>query len=145
MSRQVACPTDFRASRTRGGARHKAPTPAAFSPMTTTKKTPTATPTTETLQTDVPRAIGLPLREGQTPEKVTSAHHPRIGGHELRPGDTAHLSPDLCPPAAPQRDHWPHHGADRGTVSGACEPVQVRDHAARLAGRGQQRARAGQQ
>ncbi|MET8276569.1 hypothetical protein [Streptomyces sp. NPDC005096] len=33
---------------------------------------------------------------GQTPEKVTFAHHLRMEGKEVKPGDTAHVSPEYA-------------------------------------------------
>ncbi len=40
--------------------------------MTTTKKTPIATPTTETLRTDVPRVIGLPCVRARRQRRSSS-------------------------------------------------------------------------
>lgn len=82
--------------------------------MTTTRKTPTATPAaaapaSEADTKPAPEAtdaapvaeetatvVGPPLRPGQEPEKVTLAHHLRIGKDEYRPGQSALVSPDYA-------------------------------------------------
>ncbi|WP_370419011.1 hypothetical protein AB8O64_11190 [Streptomyces sp. QH1-20] len=61
--------------------------------MTTTKK---ATTSDDTPTTYSPQVVGRPLREGQTAERVTFAHHLRIDHRDFRPGDTARLSPDYA-------------------------------------------------
>ncbi|RSS97254.1 hypothetical protein EF903_01665 [Streptomyces sp. WAC05292] len=65
--------------------------------MTNTRKT--STPTTEAeieATTAAEPVLGPPLRDGQAPEKVTFAHHLRIGGRDCLPGETALLSPDYA-------------------------------------------------
>ncbi|WNZ14979.1 hypothetical protein [Streptomyces sp. 11x1] len=65
---------------------------------TNTKKTTTTAAATEPAATedqDV-TVIGPPLRVGQAPEKVRFAHHLRVGGKEVKPGDEAHVSPDYA-------------------------------------------------
>ncbi|MGW0562950.1 hypothetical protein ACWDZ4_20580 [Streptomyces sp. NPDC003016] len=65
--------------------------------MTNTRKTSTPATEPDTATAEAPvTVIGLPLRTGQEPEKVTFAHHLRIDGRDLRPGDSAHVSPDYA-------------------------------------------------
>ncbi|AWI32693.1 hypothetical protein [Streptomyces tirandamycinicus] len=70
--------------------------------MTNTRKTtttaePETAPTPQAEPTTTTEAVlGPPLRAGQTPEKVTFAHHLRIGRNDFRPGDTAVVSPDYA-------------------------------------------------
>ncbi|MEU3499243.1 hypothetical protein ABZ726_00195 [Streptomyces hundungensis] len=65
--------------------------------MTTIKKTSAAADTEETPTPAEPiKVLGLPLREGQVAERVTFAHHLRIGATEVKPGDSAHVSPDYA-------------------------------------------------
>lgn len=63
----------------------------------TTKKT-TAAATMESAVTEdqAVTVIGPPLRARQTPEKVRFAHHLRVGGVEVKPGDDAYVSPDYA-------------------------------------------------
>ncbi|MEU5425552.1 hypothetical protein AB0H73_08075 [Streptomyces olivoreticuli] len=63
--------------------------------MTTTKKH-TGTAETQLTEAPAPQVVGPPLRQGQTAERVTLAHHLRIGGRDHRPGDTVHVSPDYA-------------------------------------------------
>ncbi|MER7497003.1 hypothetical protein ABT033_30960 [Streptomyces pharetrae] len=66
---------------------------------TNTKKTTTtpASPTEPAATADqAATVIGPPLRIGQTPEKVRFAHHLRVGGVEVKPGDEAYVSPDYA-------------------------------------------------
>ncbi|MFJ8301366.1 hypothetical protein ACIQ9R_36445 [Streptomyces sp. NPDC094447] len=63
--------------------------------MTTNIKKTAAADTAEQPTEDI-TLVGPPLRHGQTAEKVTFAHHLRVGGKEVRPGDTAHVSPDYA-------------------------------------------------
>ncbi|MFJ4342701.1 hypothetical protein [Streptomyces sp. NPDC088915] len=65
--------------------------------MTTNiKKTTTAANANEETTTDAVAIVGPPLRHGQQPEKVTFAHHLRVAGKEVKPGDTAYVSPDYA-------------------------------------------------
>ncbi|MGG2460124.1 hypothetical protein ACO0M4_09940 [Streptomyces sp. RGM 3693] len=65
--------------------------------MTTNiKKTTTAANTTDVPAADTINLVGPPLRPGQKPEKVTFAHHLRVAGKEVTPGDSAHVSPDYA-------------------------------------------------
>ncbi|WP_167162993.1 hypothetical protein [Streptomyces sp. MBT27] len=64
-------------------------TPTTKKPATTTSAATPETPTPVDL-------IGPALRPGQTPEQVTFAHHLRVGGREVRPGDSALVSPDYA-------------------------------------------------
>ncbi|MYX26751.1 hypothetical protein GTY75_08720 [Streptomyces sp. SID8381] len=65
---------------------------------TNTKKTTTTATAPEPAAEGQAAAsiIGPPLRAGQTPEKVRFAHHLRVGGKEVRPGDEAFVSPDYA-------------------------------------------------
>jgi hypothetical protein len=83
----------------------KTPAPAATAAEaeTTPTETAAAPETTAAAKTVLAKAaeetvtvVGPPLRPGQTPEKVTLAHHLRIGGKEYQPGQTAHVSPDYA-------------------------------------------------
>jgi hypothetical protein len=74
----------------------KTPTPiASTAEVDSTPAETTAAPETaeETVTVTV---IGPPLRPGQTPQKVTLAHHLRIGSKEYRPGQSVHVSPDYA-------------------------------------------------
>jgi hypothetical protein len=62
----------------------------------TTKKTATATATEPATEDQAVTLIGPPLRAGQSPEKVRFAHHLRVGGVEVKPGDDAYVSPDYA-------------------------------------------------
>lgn len=63
----------------------------------TTKKTTAAAATEPAVTEDqAVTVIGPPLRAGQTPEKVRFAHHLRVGGVEVKPGDDAYVSPDYA-------------------------------------------------
>ncbi|MFE1270636.1 hypothetical protein [Streptomyces sp. NPDC058758] len=64
--------------------------------MTTNIKKTTAAANASEEPADDVVLVGPPLRPGQTAEKVTFAHHLRVGGKEVRPGDTAHVSPDYA-------------------------------------------------
>ncbi|WP_155553604.1 hypothetical protein [Streptomyces sp. E1N211] len=73
--------------------------------MTNTRKTTTPVAAAEadakpaepeTAAKPEPVVVGPPMRPGQTPEKVTLAHHLRIGRADFRPGDTALVSPDYA-------------------------------------------------
>lgn len=66
--------------------------------MTNTRKTaPTTEPdTTAAPASDTQTVVGPPLRPGQEPEKITFAHHLRIGGRDYQPGQSAHVSPDYA-------------------------------------------------
>lgn len=63
---------------------------------TNTKKTTTAVNTSEEPAAETITLVGPPLRPGQKPEKITFAHHLRVAGKEVKPGDTAHVSPDYA-------------------------------------------------
>jgi hypothetical protein len=66
----------------------------------TAKKTATATPAdapaVEDQAADAVSVLGPPLRPGQTAELVTFAHHLRIDGREVKPGETAHVAPEYA-------------------------------------------------
>lgn len=78
--------------------------------MTNTRKTPAPTASAEVETKPVPElteaaaaaaeetvtVVGPPLRPGQQPEKVTLAHHLRIGKDEYTPGQAALVSPDYA-------------------------------------------------
>ncbi|MFF9192667.1 hypothetical protein [Streptomyces rochei] len=68
---------------------------------TNTKKSTAAAATEEPAATGLTKTatitvIGPPLRAGQDPEKVRFAHHLRVGGKEVRPGEEAYVSPDYA-------------------------------------------------
>jgi hypothetical protein len=72
-------------------------TPAAATPAAEvdTKPVPEATETPEAAEETV-TVVGPPLRPGQQAEKITLAHHLRIGMDEYRPGQSALVSPDYA-------------------------------------------------
>ncbi|RLU86265.1 hypothetical protein CTZ27_25140 [Streptomyces griseocarneus] len=64
--------------------------------MTTTKKSTGTADETQPTGSPAPQIVGPPLRQGQIAERVTLAHHLRIGGRDYRPGDAVHVSPDYA-------------------------------------------------
>ncbi|MFF4276124.1 hypothetical protein [Streptomyces sp. NPDC001536] len=66
----------------------------------TPKKTVTAaTADTSAVEDQTAGAVtvlGPPLRPGQTAELVAFAHHLRIDGTEIKPGETAHVAPEYA-------------------------------------------------
>ncbi|MFG3132875.1 hypothetical protein ACGFZU_34905 [Streptomyces tendae] len=62
---------------------------------TNTKKPTTPAPAAEDTVVAI-TVIGPPLRSGQTPEKVRFAHHLRVDGKEVKPGEEAHVSPEYA-------------------------------------------------
>jgi hypothetical protein len=66
-------------------------TPAETDAKTTETAAPAEAPAEETVA-----VAGPPLRPGQKPEKLTLAHHLRIGAKEYLPGSTVVVSPDYA-------------------------------------------------